>query len=301
MDIGNSIERGFTVFFAWVPALLGALAILVIGYVVAKFVGKLVSRALHRAGLDRTLHSGHGGSFVQRVTSSPSRLLGTVAFWAILLGTISLAVSVLGIEALTNFVAAIYAYLPNVLAALLIFVVAGAVSAGVAALAQRLMGGTALGKIVATVAPILVMTIATFMILDQLQIAENIVTITYAGLIGAIALGSALAFGLGGRDVASQLLEGAYQRGLEHKEEFKRDLDQGISRAKAEAESTKESIKSSGPAARAGREQDDVDEFEQDAPTRIVDPARPSTAVPVGDAIEPAFEPAYDRNRADGV
>jgi hypothetical protein len=45
MDIGNSIERGFTVFFAWIPALLGALAILVIGYFVAKFVGKLVTRA----------------------------------------------------------------------------------------------------------------------------------------------------------------------------------------------------------------------------------------------------------------
>ena len=148
----------------------------------------------------------------------------------------------LGIEALTDFVAAVYAYLPNVLAALLIFLVAGAISAGVAALAQRTMGGTALGKIVATAAPILVMTIATFMILDQLQIAENIVTITYAGLIGAIALGSALAFGLGGRDVAARLLEGAYEQGRQHKEEFRRDLDQGISRAKAEAESVRESM-----------------------------------------------------------
>jgi hypothetical protein len=301
MDIGNSIERGFTVFFAWVPALLGALAILAIGYVVAKVVGKVVWRALHRAGLDRTLHTGHGGTFVQKITATPSRLLGTIAFWAILLGTISLAVSVLGIEALTNFVAAIYAYLPNVLAALLIFLVAGAVSAGVATLAQRTLAGTTLGKIVATAAPILVMTIATFMILDQLQIAENIVTITYAGLIGAIALGSALAFGLGGRDVARQMLEGAYEKGLEHKDEFKRDLDQGISRAQAEAESAKQSIRSAGPAPSARREQDGVNENEYEAPTRVVEPAAPATAVPGGDAIEPAYEPAYDRNRADGV
>ena len=58
------------------------------------------------------------------------------------------------------------------------------------------------------------MTIATFMILDQLQIAETIVTITYAGLIGAIALGTALAFGLGGRDAAAaRLLDGAVVRG----------------------------------------------------------------------------------------
>ena len=235
MDIGNSVERGFTEFFAWLPALLGALAILVIGYFVAKAIGGLVSRGLQRAGLDRTLHTSPGGSFVQRVTSSPSRLLGTVTFWAILLGTISLSVSVLGIEALTDFVAAVYGYLPNVLAAILIFLVAGAISAGVAALASRTMGHTALGKIVATAAPILVMTIATFMILDQLMIAETIVTITYAGLIGAIALGTALAFGLGGRDVARQMLQGAYEKGQQNKEQFKRDLDEGIARAKEEA------------------------------------------------------------------
>lgn len=242
MDIGNSIERGFTVFFAWIPALLGALAILIIGYFVAKAVSKLVARALQRAGLDRTLQQGAGAAFVEKVTSSPSRLVGTLAYWAILLGTISLAVSVLGINALTNFVAAIYAYLPNVLAAVLIFLVASAISAAVAAFATRAMGGTALGKIVATAAPILVMTVATFMILDQLQIAENIVTITYAGLIGAIALGSALAFGLGGRDVAGRMLEGAYQKGQEHKDEFKRDLDQGISRAKEDVTAKKDEL-----------------------------------------------------------
>jgi len=246
VDIGNSIERGFTVFFAWLPALLGALAILVIGYFVAKVVGKLVGRVLQRAGLDRSLHGGAGGRFVQKITSSPSRLLGSVAFWAIMLGTISLAVSVLGIDALTAFVASIYAYLPNVLAALLIFLVASAISAGVATLVTRAMGDTGLGKIVATAAPILVMTIATFMILDQLMIAENIVTITYAGLVGAIALGAALAFGLGGRDVAREMLQGAYEKGQESKDEWKRDLDEGMSRAKDEASSLKDEATGSG-------------------------------------------------------
>ena len=235
-DIGDSVQRGLNEIGAWVPNLLVALAILVIGYIVAKVMSGVLYRALHRAGLDRQLTRGQGGTWVQKVTSSPSRLLGTVAFWAILLGAISLAVTALGLEALENFVGEVYAYLPNVLAALLIFVVATAIAAGVAALATRLMGDTSLGKLVATVAPILVMTIATFMILDQLKIAETIVTITYAGLIGAIALGAALAFGLGGRDVASRMLESAYTAGQQRKEEYKRDLDTGVSRARAEAQ-----------------------------------------------------------------
>jgi hypothetical protein len=242
LNITDSVERGFTVFFAWLPSLLAALAILIVGYIVAKVVGRLVSRVLHGAGFDRIVHGSPGGGFIDRVTSAPSRLLGTLAFWALFLGAVSLAVTALGIEALTDFVAEVYAYLPNVLAAVLIFLVAGAVAAGVSTLVQRFMGDTGLGRIVSTAAPVLVMTIATFMILDQLKIAEDIVVITYAALIGAIALGSALAFGLGGRDVAREMLMGAYAKGQANKEQWKHDLDQGVQRAKVEAEQTKREL-----------------------------------------------------------
>ena len=234
--ISDSVERGFDRFFDWLPHLAGALVVLVVGYLVARLVSRLVWRGLQRAGLDRTLVTGPGGRWFARLTTSPSRLLGTLAFWAILLSTASLAVSVLGIDALEDFVAAVWAYLPNVLAAIAIFVVAGLLATGLSALATRLMGDTALGRIVATGAPILVLTIATFMILDQLGIAETIVTITYAGLIGAIALGAALAFGLGGRDVAGRMLEGAYVAGQERKAEFRRDFETGLARARAERE-----------------------------------------------------------------
>ena len=75
------------------------------------------------------------------------------------------------------------------------------------------MGDTPTGKLVATVAPLLIMAIATFMILNQLQIAPAIVTITYAVLLGSLGLGMALAFGLGGRETAAQLVSGAYDKG----------------------------------------------------------------------------------------
>ncbi|MDQ3822582.1 MAG: hypothetical protein M3321_05015 [Actinomycetota bacterium] len=245
VDVTRSIQGGLNELIAFVPELIAAIVILVVGYFVAKFVANLIGRLTARAGLDRALLHGQGGTWVQRVTSSPSRLVARIAFWALFLGVISFAVSVLGISALSSFVGAIFAYLPNVIAALAIFLVAGAVAAGVATLASRLLGDTALGKIVGVAAPILVMTIATFMILDQLKIAESIVTITYAGLIGAIALGSALAFGLGGRDVAARMLEGAYAKGQERKEEFRRDLDQGMRRGQEELDRQKQTADAS--------------------------------------------------------
>jgi hypothetical protein len=170
---------------------------------------------------------------------------------------------VLGIDALEDFVAAIYAYLPNVLAAILIFLVAGAIAAGVGTLIARTMGDTTTGKVVGTVAPVLIMAVAGFMILDQLQIAPEIVTITYASLMGAIALGMALAFGLGGRDVAARMLEGAYAAGQRNREQVKQDLDQGRQRAKQEADRLREKTQVSA-------EGDELTGVRADAETEVV-------------------------------
>lgn len=239
-DAGDSLQNAFTELVAFLPNLIGALLLLLLGYFVAKALDGLSRRALQRAGFDRAIHREPTGEWIKRVIPRPSSLAGTIVFWVVFLGAVSIAVDVLGIEALENLVAAIYGYLPNVLAALLIFIVAVAIAAGVATLANRLLGDTSLGRIVSTAAPILVFAIATFMILDQLKIAESIVTITYAGLIGALALGSALAFGLGGRDVAAQLLQGAYAKGQENKVQLKRELELGKERAKQAAEKIKD-------------------------------------------------------------
>ena len=241
-SVSDSVDRGWDEFFQWVPKFVGFLVILLIGYIVAKIVGNLVGKALRRAGFDRILERGAGGSYVMRAVPSPSNLLGSLTFWAVFLGALSIAVDVLGIAALEDLVHAVWAYIPNVLAALLIFVVAGAVAGGIAALVDRTMGDTPTGGIVKVVAPVLVMAIATFMILDQLKIANNIVVITYAALMGAIALGLALAFGLGGRDVAERLLETAYAKGQIVKEDVKADVRSGIESGKAQAEDIKDDL-----------------------------------------------------------
>jgi len=264
VDISQSIQRMLTEFFAFIPEFLAAIAILIIGYFIARVIGNVVARVLGRAGLDTTATSGQTGAWVQKVTSSPSRLVGKLAFWAVFLGVISLAVSVLGINALTEFVGAIFAYLPNVIAAVLIFLVAGAIAAGVATLATKFMGDTPTGKVVATVAPILVMTIATFMILEQLKIAHDIVVTTYTLLLGAVALGSALAFGLGGRDVAARMLEGAYQKGQQNKEQIKQDFARGKEQAQREAQQKKDEME-------RGQMDEDLASRPQPAATMAVD------------------------------
>jgi len=81
-----------------------------------------------------------------------------------------------------------------------------------------------------------VLAIGTFMVLDQLNIAPQIVTITYASLMGMLALAGALAFGLGGRDGAGRMLESAYETGQASKDQIRRDVQQGTVRAQDQAQ-----------------------------------------------------------------
>jgi Conserved TM helix len=219
VEISESIQQGIDDLIAFLPRLIGFLLILLIGYLVAKALEKVVALALEKVGTDRALASGSTGTYVERVIPdlSPSRVIGRVVFWFVLLGALSIAITSLGINALNDFLADVFGYLPNVVAAILIFVVAGALAGWLGRTASRLLGDTQTGKLAATALPVLVMAIAVFMILNQLRIATDIVTITYAALLGAVALGMALAFGLGGREVASRMLDDAYRRGQEER------------------------------------------------------------------------------------
>ena len=233
VQVADSIQQGLDSLLGFIPNILGFLVILAIGYVIARVVKGIVARLLEKVGLDRTLHSSDAGKYVERVSpgASPARLIGSVAFWFIFLFAISAAIGALKIPALSTFIAQVQAFLPNIIVALLIFVIAAALAGAVGAAAHRLMGDTPTGKMVRTIAPALIMAIALFMVLDQLRIAPQIVTITYAGLIGMLALAGALAFGLGGRDLAAQMLGQAYDAVQRNAGQVKRDVQVGRERA----------------------------------------------------------------------
>ena len=242
IKIGASLQRALDGLLGFLPNLLGFLVILVVGYFIAKVVRAVIGKVLQKLGLDRALHESQAGQYVERVSpdASPSKFIGAVVFWLIFLFVLSAAIGALKIPAVTAFMNQVLAYLPNVIAAAVIFVVAAAIAGAVGAGVAKLLGDTPTGKVVATAVPALVMVIAVFMILNQLKIAPQIVTITYAALLGAVALGSALAFGLGGRDVAAKMLSDAYEKGQEQTDQVKRDVETGKERGQEQVERGKE-------------------------------------------------------------
>ena len=240
IDILNSLETALTDVLRFLPKLIGFLVILLIGFIVARIVKSVVARLLGRLHVDRRLHESPAGTYVERFSpgGSPSRLVGSVVFWLIFILALIAAIGVLEIPAVTAFMNEVLAYLPNVIVAILIFVFAAAIGGGIGGLVERTMGDTPTGNLVKSIVPALVLSVAFFMILTQLNIATEIVQILFTAIVGALALGLALAFGLGGRNVAERLLEEAYQRGREQKEQAKQDLETGRERARRGVEQT---------------------------------------------------------------
>src|SRR5919107_6342633 len=142
VKISDSLQQGLDSLFGFIPNLIGFLVILIVGYFVARIVKTVVSKLLDRVGLDDHLHSGQTGEYVEKVSpgASPSRLIGSVVFWFIFLFVISAAIGALQIPAVTAFMNQVLAYLPNVIVAVIIFVVAGVVAAAVARPAPQTKG-----------------------------------------------------------------------------------------------------------------------------------------------------------------
>jgi hypothetical protein len=232
VDIGDSFQNATDSFFAFLPNLLGFLIILLVGFIVAKVVAAVVRKVLEKVGVDRRLRESDANSYVDRVLpgASPSNGIARAVFWLIFIFFVFSAIGALKIPALTGFMSAVLAYLPNVIVAILIFVVAALIAGGVGAGVAKVLGDTPTGKVVATVVPAIVMVIAMFMILEQLQIAPEIVRIAFAATMGALALGLALAFGLGGRSVAERMLEDTYRKGQDAKDQARRDVETGRDR-----------------------------------------------------------------------
>jgi small-conductance mechanosensitive channel len=242
LKITDSLQKGFDSFFNFLPNLLAFLVILIVGFIIAKLIKAVITKALQKLNIDRHLHESEAGQYVERVSpgASPANAIGQIVFYIIFIFVLTAAIGALKIPAVTAFMNKVLTYLPNVIAAIVIFVVAAAIAGAAAAAVAKLMGDTPTGKLVASVVPTLILIIAIFMVLNQLKIAPEIVTITFGVILGSVGLGMALAFGLGGRTVAADMLQDAYRKGQEKKDDARRDLETGRDRAQARAEEGKQ-------------------------------------------------------------
>jgi hypothetical protein len=220
------------VFGDLIPALLGALAIVFAGYLLAKVLERIVDRFLRRIGLNAMLERVGVMQAVERSGAhlNPARVISNLVFWLVMFAVILVAANALGLESLASVFGELVSYIPSVIAAIVIILVGIVLGQFVGGLIGASAGALHGGRALARVGSGGVILLAVFMALQELGIATDIVTTAFAILFGAIALALALAFGLGNRELAAEITREWYER-------YKKERDDALVReAEASAE-----------------------------------------------------------------
>jgi hypothetical protein len=185
-----------------IPYILRAVIILALAYAIGRFVANLVSNFLSGVGFNNMPLA--LGLPMTVGAKSPSDIAGIITLVGIMLFAAIAAIDSLKVPELTALVAGLTTILGQVLVGALIF----AVGLYLANLAYRViaMPGSRQATLLAQVARLAIIVLVGAMALQQMGIAPDIVNLAFGLILGAVAVASAIAFGLGGRDVASEQL-----------------------------------------------------------------------------------------------
>jgi len=210
-SLWHGLTTGVDRFANGVPTILGALLILVIGWVIAGLLATLVTKLARTVHVDTLADHARVNDFLGRsgTRMKASDITGEVVKWVVRLIFVEMAAEQCGLTQVTALINGILAYIPNILVALVLLGVGaflGNLLAGVVrgAASEAGMGNPGLlGKMASGA----VMAFAIIAAVNELGVAPVVVNTLYIGLVAAISLALGLAFGLGGRDTAARLTE----------------------------------------------------------------------------------------------
>src|SRR5215831_7024684 len=205
------------------PRILAALTLILLAWIVAVLVRRVTIRVLAAANLDvRWARWGLGGVLARGGHRlSPTELLGRLAYWAVLFVGLLTAVQALEMPGTSGAAAALLAFLPHVIVAALVVVTAWVLAQFLAqaVLITAVNAQVAGASLLATVSRWLVLSVAAAIALTELGVAREMVLLVFGIAFGGAVLALSLAFGLGARDLARQVLESYLGRTREDQRE----------------------------------------------------------------------------------
>ncbi len=202
-DITRPASQMLDQILSALPNLFGAALILAIAYVISRMVAGLVANLLRAAGFDGLLDR-LGFSFSSDdADGGASGLIGHLVVVAVMLFATMEALELLGFAQLAALMASFIGFFFNVLLGVVIF----GLGLYLANLAARAIQSSGQSTLLATAAKVAILVLAGAMALRQMDVAEDIINMAFGLVLGAAAVAAALAFGMGGRDLARQELE----------------------------------------------------------------------------------------------
>ena len=199
-------------FINFVPGLLGAIILFILGWLVGSVIGKAIAQLVSALKVDKLLESAGANDFINRsgLKISISGFVGAVIKWFIIIVFLMASLQIIGLTQVNDFLReAVLYYLPKVIIAALVLVIATVLADAMkklvkaSAQAANIRSANMLGSITLYAIWIFAFIIA----LSELGIATAFMQILFTGFIAALAIALGLSFGLGGKDAAGRAVE----------------------------------------------------------------------------------------------
>jgi hypothetical protein len=213
----TSLAGAMAMFFAALPKVLGFAVILIVGWFIASLIAKGAASVLRAVNFNELAQRSGFGAFVRNigVQTDPAGFLALIAKWFIRLIVLVVAFDALGLPAVSDVLRQLLLWLPNLAVALVVLVIGGLLANAAAGLVRgaTASAGFRHSDLIANVARAAVWVFAIIVAVNQVGVAEELVNTLFMGAVALAVLALGLAFGLGGRDVANDLLRRWYAEG----------------------------------------------------------------------------------------
>jgi mechanosensitive ion channel-like protein len=222
----TSLATALSLFLGAIPRIIGFLVILVIGWLISGALAAGVAALLRAVRFNVLAENAGIQGFIKNMglRTDASGLLANIVKWFVRLIVLVVAFDALGLPAVSQVLQQFLLWIPNLVVAVVVLVIAGLAAN---ALSNLVRGSTAQAgfdnpDLLATIARVAVWAFGIVVAVNQMGIAQELVNTLFMGFIGALALAAGLAFGLGGRDTAGQIVQGWYTRGRANQPKIER-------------------------------------------------------------------------------
>ncbi|MEV0880662.1 hypothetical protein AB0I85_22860 [Micromonospora echinofusca] len=195
-NFGDAVGDALRSVMLFLPKAVAFVAILVVGWLIAKAVLKIVDKVLERVGFDRAVERGGIRRALARSRYDASDIVAKLAYYGVLLVTLQLAFSIWGPNPISDLIAGVIAWLPRAFVAIVIVVVAAAIANAVKDIISGALGGLSYGRLLATIASVFILGLGVIAALNQIGVATAVTTPVLIAVLATV--GGILVVGVGG-------------------------------------------------------------------------------------------------------
>jgi hypothetical protein len=210
----TSLAASLAVMFAAIPKIIGFAVILAVGWFVSGLVAKLAAAVMRKIKVDELAERGGLADFIRKtgVQCDAAGFLAGIAKWFMRLVVLVVAFDALGLPAVSDVLRSVLLWLPNLAVAMAVLIIGGLIAKAVSRLLKGSLAKAGIGNpdVMAAIASVAVWAFAIIIAANQVGIAETLVNTLFMGTVAMLVLALGLAFGLGAKDTAGEIVRGWY-------------------------------------------------------------------------------------------